>query len=293
MKMKISQQKIIIVTVAFIIPTILTAFMYKKTAGGHPSSTGAPGEQTCAQTGCHANAQVNQGAGVNTLIYPVADSTYVPGQTYTVTVQVQRPGVSKFGFELVVLKDNDSTSIGQLTATQTARTHTMNATVGGKSRDYITHSTNGTPATTIGNNSWTFDWKAPSQNEGNITFYYATNCTNNNGANTGDTLFLSSFTIKPKVFSSVNDIIAGGEFGALFNKYANSIEINYDLKIPAPIVLTLYDMQGKVLQSAEFTNKIAGKNTDRLELNQQLSSGIYNLSFIAGGKSVSKKIYIE
>ncbi|MCE3259472.1 MAG: hypothetical protein K0S12_1113, partial [Bacteroidetes bacterium] len=37
----------------------------KKTSGAHPGSTGAPGDLTCAQQGCHTGAQVVPNAVLN------------------------------------------------------------------------------------------------------------------------------------------------------------------------------------------------------------------------------------
>src|SRR6478735_7589051 len=95
---------------------------YKKTAGSHPGSTGAPLDQTCAQTGCHIDAQVIPNAITNTtLSFSASDTTYIPGQTYTLTLKAKGLGsnpTTKFGFELVALTDKDSLNAGQMIITQ-------------------------------------------------------------------------------------------------------------------------------------------------------------------------------
>ena len=156
-----NKQKLVIIGTVLMLPVFMSNIIYKKTSGAHPSSTGAPGEQTCAKSGCHSSAAVNAGTGVNTLIYPDIDSVYVCGATYNITVQVQKTGIEKFGFQLVALRDNDNTSIGELIITDDARTHLQTGTINSQERSYITHSTDGTPATSSGKDVWSFQWTAP------------------------------------------------------------------------------------------------------------------------------------
>jgi hypothetical protein len=293
MKLKIGKQKFIIIGVVFILPALMSMMLYKKTAGGHPGRTGAPGEVTCAQSGCHTSSSTMPGAGVNTLLYPNTDSTYIPGTTYTLTVQVQRSTITKFGFELCALKDNDSTNIGQIAITDSNRTHMISTTINAGIRDYITHSTNGTPALITGNTSWSFRWTAPSSNEGKITFYYVSNCTNNSSTNLGDTIYLSSFQIKPKVFTSINEIVSEKEFTVLYNRSVNSIVVNYLLNIPAKVTLHLFDLQGKEISLKEYDHGSAGNCSDRIEVGKDISAGIYNLSLMIDNKVISRKVLVQ
>src|SRR5688572_20708998 len=105
-----------IITVSLALSLIVFAnYTVLKTAGSHPGSTGAPGELTCAQASCHTDAQVSQDFGtVNNLIYSDPNAEYIPGQSYTLTLQVTKALVSKFGFELNALEDLATTNIGTL-----------------------------------------------------------------------------------------------------------------------------------------------------------------------------------
>ena len=134
-----------------------TAFFYgtpKKAvhanAGGPPTArTGAPGEQTCALSGCHTSNALNSGPGSVT-ITGVPDN-YTPGQDYTITVTVATfAGRSRFGFQCTVL-DDAGRGVGTITATDAARTFIQFTTIGGNTRRYINHQQNGT-----GQNSWSF-----------------------------------------------------------------------------------------------------------------------------------------
>lgn len=291
MNFKISKKTIAVIIVAAVLPVLMST--KPKTSGGHPSSTGGPNEQTCAQSGCHTTATLDPGTGVNTLIFPTADSTYVPGQTYSIIIGVKKGDIMKFGFEFVALEDSGNTSAGELVVTDANRTHIISGTVSGKTRKYMTHSTDGTPAIAADSTSWSFDWVAPDANVGNITFYYITNCTNDNGANTGDALFESAFQIKPETSSSINDIVEGGDIRLRYTKTNHSIEINYTLKISSKVTLSIFDVQGKNLKSIEYAHKTSGNYSDQIELGENVSSGIYTLNFMIDDKMISKKIFIE
>lgn len=291
MQFNIPKKAMAVIIALGILPAIIST--KPKTSGGHPSSTGGPGEETCAQSGCHSTATVDPGTTVNTLIFPTADSTYVPGQTYSMSLYVQRGDVAKFGFELMALEDSNDTNIGELIVTDASRTHIISGTVAGKTRKYITHSADGTSADSTGYIAWSFDWKAPSENVGAITFYYITNCTNDNGANTGDALFKSSFQIKPQTSSSINDIIEGGNIAVNYSQNMQSIEVGYTLKVSQKIVFTLFDIQGKTLRQVEYHSKPAGKYTDRIELEKGLKPGIYKFRIMVANKVINKNIFIQ
>lgn len=292
MKLKINKQKFIIIGVVFILPILMSMGFYKKSAGSHPGSTGAPGELTCAKSGCHAGT-TNSGVGTNTLTFSAADSTYIPGQTYNLSVLVQKAGIARFGFELTALKDSNNRGIGTFVITDATRTQIISAVINSQSRASVTHKTAGTPAITTGNTSWGVNWTAPTTNVGTITFYYATNCTNNNNASSGDAIYLSSFQIKPKVFASINEIINEKEVNIFFNKADNSIDVSYTLKVPSKVALHLFDMQGKEIVSTDYNHGAVGKYLDKLELKNNLSTGVYSLSMIVNDKVISRKILVQ
>jgi len=193
-----------------------------KTSGGHPSATGAPGEKTCADatTGCHSNAVIVKDTTnvVNTLIFSSADSSYTPDQTYNITLNAQKSGIAKFGFEIVALTKSTNANAGTWVITDANRTHTLVGSAPFSSRKYVTHSSNGTPSMSSGLGQWTFNWKAPSSNVGKITFYFTTSCTNNNGANTGEQLFLSTFEIHPPASASIGQFIEKSKFSVNYDE---------------------------------------------------------------------------
>ena len=193
---------------------MLSSFI-PKTSGSHISCTGAPGELTCKQAGCHADATFEDDTLTNELVFGNHQNLYIPGQTYTFQIKVRKPGHDKFGFQIVALSEQDETNAGTIQVTDPVRTQLQdNATPPIEDRRYLTHTANGTIASPADSISWTFDWTAPSVDIGPIVFYYATNCTNHNNQNTGDELHLSTYRITSQ--------------GSGLDDYANSIRTYYD-----------------------------------------------------------------
>ena len=68
------------------------------TSGAPAGSTGSPGDGGITCTNCHSGPAASVQTGWITSNVPV--SGYVPGNTYTITATVTRPGHVKFGFEV-------------------------------------------------------------------------------------------------------------------------------------------------------------------------------------------------
>jgi hypothetical protein len=278
------------------IPIVFANFTtkYIKTTGAHAGSTGAPGDLTCAQSGCHANATVNNNSvGVNTFTYPVADSSYVPGQTYTLSLKVKKAGILKFGFEIQPLIDANNTNAGTWTVTDATHTHEITHTIASNSRHSITHTTAGTVPTATGEDVWTFKWKAPSTNVGKITFYYCTNCTNNNDANTGDALYLNSFKIHPAKITGISEFVDEQDSKIYFNTSSSEVVFDYALKTDEKVAFRLVDALGRVVYDQQANSKLAGKNTERMAIDNNIRKGIYFATLIVDEHMMTEKILVQ
>ncbi len=265
-----------------------------KSTGSHPGSTGAPGDVTCKHSGCHADATVaNPATGVNQFNYPVADSTYTPGQTYNISLKVTKSGISRFGFELCALENATNTSAGTLTITDANRTQLLNHTVSGNTRYSITHMLAGTPATpSTGQTTWAFSWKAPLTNIGNVTFYYCTNCTNNNSANSGDALYLNSFTVKPANNIGIAEYMDEQGANIYFDQISRQVILNYTLKQNNQVAVKITDALGRDITRQTAESKSAGNNMDRIALDN-IADGVYIVNLCVGDRVMSKKIMIR
>ena len=59
-------------------------------------------------------------------------------------------------------------------------------------REYIKHTLPGTAAGQPEGHAWSFEWTAPPDDVGPVTFYAAGNAANNNGNNSGDYIYTTS-----------------------------------------------------------------------------------------------------
>lgn len=266
-----------------------------KTTGAHPGSTGAPLDQTCAQSGCHSDAQVIPNAIANTtLVFSASDTTYIPGQSYTLTLKAKGSGsnpTTKFGFELVALSDKDSLNAGQFTITETLRTQIINHLQGMNNRASVTHQSAGTPALSSNYTEWSFKWTAPPVNEGPVTFYFATNVTNDNGSETGDRIYLSSLTVKSPLTTSIKDLAAEYNLNGFYLAEDKAIQIRYDLKGKRDVQLLVFDSSGKRIYE-KYYGKLSDKQENLIPLGENFSSGTYLIQLNIDEQRVSKKIIV-
>lgn len=162
-------------------------------AGG--GYTGAPSESEC--TSCHAGTLRTAGAKWSRirLIDNFTGNGYIPDSTYTLAVSYRESGRSKFGFQITCLNSSNAPS-GTFTAT-TTRVQRVTRTINSLTREYIEQTSSGTSGVTSDSTIWFFSWKAPSTNQGNLTFYVALNATNSNSQNSGDSIYTKQFTIGP------------------------------------------------------------------------------------------------
>jgi hypothetical protein len=161
-------------------------------AEGPPAGvSGAPGEQTCVI--CHTGSALNSGEGVIKITGP---ASYQPGQTYTITIQdtSSDPSRRRWGFEATVLKKGND-PVGALKVINSSLTQLVENSGSFPGRQYIEHTEAGTFAGQTGGATWTFDWVAPSKDEGSVTFYVASNFANDDGNDTGDQIHSAKLTI--------------------------------------------------------------------------------------------------
>src|ERR1035437_3570961 len=182
--------KIIISVVAFMAAVFIydafTNFGSTNSAGPAAGYTGSPGDGiSCDNPSCHSGSAVTNVTGWITSNIPVAG--YMGGTTYTVTATATYAGKVKFGFQ-VSPQDANGVQKGTLVVTDAAHTQLTGGT------KYIEHNLSGTTGTT-GSHTWSFNWVAPPQGSGTATLYGAFNCSNNNGASTGDLIYLSNLTV--------------------------------------------------------------------------------------------------
>ena len=161
-------------------------------AGPPPGYTRAPGEEPEACAECHVTAEAGTGQ-----IFIDAPSTYVPNQTYPITVRHTNtdPTRLRWGFQLTVLNGGDEKA-GNLSSSDSL-TQVINNAGPGNARQYIEHTAPGTFAGQQGGASWTFSWTAPATDVGTVVFYAAGNQANNDGNSSGDHIYSTFVSSAP------------------------------------------------------------------------------------------------
>ena len=223
--------------------------------------TGSPGDGYLDCTDCHDNnVDYNLIPNINTSI-PVTG--YVLGQTYTIEVLTSSSGANGWGFELTAEKAG-GTTVGEYNMTGATGSPKI-ITSGGS----VTHSNNAS-------DSWSFNWTAPSVNEGDITFYaavLAANGSNDQVITTQKVVTASTLSIDEKN-SLAFEIFPNPTRDYLTIKLPNDISEGY---------VEIFDFSGK---SVIKTKVNIINNT--LNLNN-LSVGMYILRLSSEEKSGIKK----
>jgi uncharacterized repeat protein (TIGR01451 family) len=181
-----------------VVPSLLAAFVgfllshnsgtrpvHAFSAGPPAGYTGAPQEEPEACAECHVPPDAGTGQ-----ISITAPQTYVPGQTYPITVSHTNADLTRlrWGFELTVLDTASDEKAGELQNID-GLTQILNNAGPNSARQYIEHTSVGTFVGQQNGASWTFNWTAPSTDVGPVTFYAAGNQANNDGNTSGDYIY--------------------------------------------------------------------------------------------------------
>ncbi len=264
-------------------------------SSGPPNfATGAPGESTCGVVGCHGN--LNIGGGSVSLTAP---SSYRPGDTIDIIVNLQMLGQKRWGFEATALDSLDN-PVGSILVTDSSRTQ-LSVTV--NSHEFIKHTTAGTDAGVLNQApGWSFRWVAPAEGTGSVTFYVAGNAANNDSTNLGDYIYTSDAAVAQDAATGVNDdqLAALPSQIELKPNYPNpfnpSTTIAYTLPRGKVVALTVYDVLGRIVRTLESGYRAAGDHTaewdGRDRSGNEVASGIYFYRLVAGDYTTTRKMVL-
>ncbi|MCT4581798.1 MAG: T9SS type A sorting domain-containing protein [Flavobacteriales bacterium] len=249
--------------------------------GADPGKTGAPGEFNCTQ--CHGGFAIPN-SSVTNITFSGANNKYIPGSTYTITVALPTAPSPKNGFEIVALRNSDDTNIGSFTITDATNTQLR---IGG-GRTYVTHTSSGNGLTT-----WNFDWVAPTNPEGDITFYVAANQSDNNGTTSGDEIHLKQLVIQEDASS---DVIEQNSIVAIDNslkiiRHENWINTSLFVEKSQPITTTVMNLNGQVIYTNNTVLTAGENNLNPIDFSQY-SRGIYMINYTIDGQIISRKVFI-
>lgn len=229
-------------------------------SGGSPGGkTGSPADgATCTQ--CHTGT-ANPVEGW--IASDIPATGYMPGETYTITATGSHEGVVKFGFE-VTAEDNADAKTGTFEITNADESKLTN------SNTAVTHQSEGT--TPSGNmKSWTFDWTAPDESTGDVTFYGAFNATNGNGGTSGDVVYTSNYTVMEHAVG-VNEIGHQELEVSLYpNPFTDYIRVSMKDNEKQVSSIQLFNQAGSMVNQI---NASSNSNEWRMETND-LNAGLY------------------
>ncbi|MCJ8288321.1 MAG: hypothetical protein HRT58_03240 [Crocinitomicaceae bacterium] len=255
---------------------------HRFSGGGQSGLTGAPGEANCTQ--CHSGT-TQDGSTQNSVLFlsgttPVTE--YTPGDTYTVTLSLAS-SPAKSGFSATALDATD-TKAGTLIGAGVGGTQNFSAS----GRDYVSHTlTSNTSA------QWAFSWIAPATDVGIVTFYFASNETNDNGATSGDVIYLSEHTIGAASGAGIEETSNEAKFTAGYNATSNKLVLDFNSFAVGDMNLNLVDMSGRSVFTYDLGTADLGSNKETIVLPSDLNDGMYVVHFFVGNKAMSANILVK
>ena len=191
------------------VPTLLA-----HSSGPPARVTAAPGDDKAACTQCHSGPLNPSGGSVQIL---AGAATYVPAAKQRIQVKITDPAQKRWGFEFTARLNNDLANgqAGTLTSVD-ANTQTFceddsslpcraSAPV-----QFIGHTLAGTRLGTGSPVTFEFDWTAPPEGSGNVTFYVAANAANGNSAPSGDHIYTASLELTAAISATVKPSVTSG-----------------------------------------------------------------------------------
>lgn len=249
--------------------------------------TGAPGEQNC--TSCHSGSAQN-GATENQLLVNndigLGITQYTPGATYTVNLSMASNPAKK-GFQVTAL-NAANTMAGMFTAG--ANTQIKTTTISGGQRKYATHKSSSNTSAT---QTWNWTWVAPTTNEGNVTFYVATNKANNNNNDNGDVIYLSQHVFTAENGAQVEELKTENTFSAGYSSAKEAIFIEFSTLTIEPTSVNIVDLNGKSVFTKNLELSTTGLNKQWVVLPKHIKEGLYVVHFFVGNKPHSATISVQ
>jgi len=243
--------------------------------GSPGGKTGSPGDGGANCTQCHIGTP-QQAIGWITTNIPV--DGYTPGATYTITATGTHSGVNLFGFE-VTSEDGSAAKTGQIIVTDAVQTQLANDNTS------ITHTINGN-SPSGDSKTWTFDWIAPDQGTGEITFYGAFNAANANGEPTGDVIYLTETLIMEKTNLGIDeDIVNETELKIFPNPATDFADISWDANLYSLSEMMIYNLTGSQVGAYFIPEQQNGKF--RVDLSSSLPGMYFVVASFSDGKQAT------
>lgn len=240
------------------------------------SKTGAPGESDC--TTCH-NGAVMSSIGVVTFDFDGLDTAqYIPGSTYNIGISVSS-GV-KNGFQLTILNSNNQKAGDFVNGLNTSTTTAVG-------REYIRHDSS------LGIQSWQFQWIAPVTDLGNLRAFYAVNKANGNDENTGDKIYLGSDLIYSELAVGIEESDRNpNQINLIWDQSTKQLRFDYSLIEKSRVLVNIQSLSGQLIQSTTLGIHSEGQYHHVLSVNT-MPNGIYIVSVFVNGQVYNRKMLLN
>lgn len=266
---------------------LFLAFLFTSSSGGRAGAanwgnTGAPGDQTLTGgtprtcISCHGSStsiQVDLNIDIrDSDNNSVNDIGYIPGETYTVEVDINTTMGSPvgFGFQMLALNAPLNEDGSEVSDWQAISSNVKVSSAANTGRTYVEHSGVGS------NSTFQMSWTAPDDLEGEVTFYSCGNGVNDNGSTSGDNAACNTLVLQQNVTSSSEDLAA---IALQMKAFPNPASDRVNLEILA-IQSGTYQIQVfNAVGQRVYQNQvslISGENQESIDLSN-LSQGVYTL----------------
>lgn len=155
-----------------------------------PACTGAPGEGTCANAGCHDSYPVNSGQGYVLIDWCYLGSAFFDSGSSWLPIAIRSTGAQRWGFQITAL-DQAGNPAGFFVPTDTF----TQVIVGPNGRSYGMHTQAGSTR-----KDWRLSWVTPDTSVGIVTFFLSGVAANGDGLPTGDLVFTKEQRALPGAF---------------------------------------------------------------------------------------------
>lgn len=262
---------------------------------GKIGKTNSPSETTCNDSRCHTSFALNSGpATINVSCPEMPSWEYVPGDTYTVAVEIAQTGKTLYGIDLEVLTPSNANA-GTILNIHSDSTQLANYTGASPSRVNLTHITRGGAVAAAGK-TWTFRWIAPSDTSiHTATMYYALNASDASNSVSGDYIYTRNQVFTQKVNTGTG-ILNNNELNADIRIFPNpaseNLNLNGILSSEDPYTIRLYDLNGRI-QKSFAENEKSGHYINRQFDISDVATGLYLLEISQGSERKVQKVVVR
>ena len=226
---------------------IFTSVSYSNKNFAPVAHTNAPGENSCAKSGCHSTFGLQQNLQDRITINidqteMDANFEYSPGTTYSLQFIINQ-AKTRNGFSLTMLDEN-----GQMAGTLINTSNDAQVSNGPNGKTYVGHTNS------LGLSSWEFQWTAPTDSQV-ITFYSIANLANINDNTNGDSIITKSFSFTAMADTSSTTLLSRNlseSVKVINNLDAEGVSFYIDVNEVKYFNCEIIDLNGAVVFNKEY-----------------------------------------